>query len=235
VIDDIVPVKVASWGQRITRLGYGTMNAGLLIVTGGHVPRGREGLAKVMVKNGEDPEREIKIATRMRAAGIGPKVYDAVKYSDAGNVGEVYVLIMERMDGSLDDLTPFQSSEVDGILAQVVSVYLKVLLTHGIAQNDTKPGNYLFNVEPNGRYHILLADYGIAKPMENFNADAVKANLKQNMAYFIDAYREMEMKEHRRPHWDNVGMVSAKTAPLILRAHALIACHFQKIKGQTAE
>ncbi len=103
-----------------------------------------------------------------------------------------------RKDGSLDDLVLFQESEVGHILVQVVTLYLTALLSHGIAPNDAKPGNYLFRLEPKGRYHLVLTDYGITKCLEPKDADALKTNLKLNMDYLVDAYRAMERPANSR-------------------------------------
>jgi serine/threonine protein kinase len=89
--------------------------------------------------------------------------------------GMLYLVMQYAPDGSLADalhgtgnhpLTlplplPFALD-----LASQVADALYYTHQHGIVHRDVKPGNVLIRVEPNGHWHVLLADFGVARSVE---------------------------------------------------------------------
>jgi serine/threonine protein kinase len=230
VIEDLKPVtRVTSWGQ-VIRKNVGSMNVGLFIVTGGYVPAGKQGFAKLMVKHQyQDPEEEILLANRMGRAGLGPKVYDVVRFrvrdEKSGKMNEIYALIMERMDGSLVDLMPFQPHELNGLMGRIVRIYLDTMLKYRIRHSDPKPANYLFDLTSENKYRIVLGDYGIADRIkdEHFNAKDMKRFIDHDMfRIFMVAYRASDDDQDRRPASSNYELVYQTLEKAVGQAHVVI-------------
>lgn len=87
--------------------------------------------------------------------------------------GDLLYLVMQYApDGSLADaikgrtnhpLTlPASPSFVADLINQVAAA-LQYTHEHGVVHRDVKPGNVLLRLEPNGHWHALLADFGIAR------------------------------------------------------------------------
>jgi tRNA A-37 threonylcarbamoyl transferase component Bud32 len=89
--------------------------------------------------------------------------------------GMLYLVMEYAPDGSLADairgtgkhpLTlPLPLPFAADIINQVASA-LSYTHQHGVVHRDVKPGNVLIRVEPNGHWHVLLADFGVARSVE---------------------------------------------------------------------
>ena len=89
--------------------------------------------------------------------------------------GMLYLVMQYAPDGSLADalrgtgthpLTlPLPLPFALDLVGQVADA-LYYTHQHGIVHRDVKPGNVLLRVEPDGHWHVLLADFGVARSVE---------------------------------------------------------------------
>ena len=89
--------------------------------------------------------------------------------------GMLYLVMQYAPDGSLADalrgtgthpLTlPLPLPFALDLVSQVADA-LYYTHQHGIVHRDVKPGNVLIRVEPDGHWHVLLADFGVARSVE---------------------------------------------------------------------
>lgn len=125
------------------------------------------------------PEAATDIARRFEreAAILGNLSHpNILPVHDSGIQDGMLYLVMEYApDGSLADamrgtgrhpLTlPLPLPFAVDIVDQVASA-LSYTHQHGVVHRDVKPGNVLIRVEPNGHWHVLLADFGVARSVE---------------------------------------------------------------------
>jgi serine/threonine protein kinase len=125
------------------------------------------------------PEAAADIARRFEreAAILGNLSHpNILPVHDSGLQDGMLYLVMEYApDGSLADalqgrgthpLTlPLSLPFTVDIISQVASA-LEFTHERGIVHRDVKPGNVLIRVEPNGHWHVLLADFGVARTVE---------------------------------------------------------------------
>jgi serine/threonine protein kinase len=89
--------------------------------------------------------------------------------------GMLYLVMEYAPDGSLADALrggsahplslPLSMPFALDIITQVAAA-LEYTHEKGIVHRDVKPGNVLIRVEPNGHWHVLLADFGVARAAE---------------------------------------------------------------------
>ncbi len=90
--------------------------------------------------------------------------------------GYLYLVMQYAPDGSLADAIkgrgplrlrlPAGISLVTDLIGQIATA-LQYTHDHGIVHRDVKPGNILLQVYPDGRWHAMLADFGIAHGVES--------------------------------------------------------------------
>lgn len=109
---------------------------------------------------------------------------------DSGVQGNLLFLIMQYApDGSLADAIkgrtdhtlelPAPPSFVADIIGQVADA-LQYTHDKGVVHRDVKPGNVLLQLEPNGHWHALLADFGIARGAD---ASSHRTQVSGTLAY----------------------------------------------------
>ncbi|HET8907939.1 MAG TPA: serine/threonine-protein kinase [Ktedonobacterales bacterium] len=109
---------------------------------------------------------------------------------DYGVQGDLLYLVMQYApDGSLADaikgrtqhtLTlPASPTFVADLIGQVAAA-LQYTHDRGVVHRDVKPGNVLLQLEPNGHWHALLADFGIARGTD---ASSHRTQVSGTLAY----------------------------------------------------
>jgi serine/threonine protein kinase len=125
------------------------------------------------------PEAAADIARRFEreAAILGNLSHpNILPVHDSGIQDGMLYLVMEYApDGSLADalrgasahplVLPLSVPFTLDIISQVAAA-LEYTHEKGIVHRDVKPGNVLIRIEPNGHWHVLLADFGVARAVE---------------------------------------------------------------------
>ncbi|HEX8032251.1 MAG TPA: serine/threonine-protein kinase [Ktedonobacterales bacterium] len=95
---------------------------------------------------------------------------------DSGVEGTYLYLVMEYApEGSLTDAIrgnarqqlelPLPLARAIDFIGQIASA-LQYTHDHGVVHRDVKPGNVLVRIEKDGHWHLLLADFGVARSLE---------------------------------------------------------------------
>ena len=159
----------------IRKIGEGGMGE---VYLGEQIRVGNRAVAVKIVRAEEegDSEQIADIARRFQseAALLGTfKHPNILPVYTADVQGDLLYLVMEYApDGSLADaikgrtqhtLTlPASPAFVADLIGQVAAA-LQYTHDQGVVHRDVKPGNVLLQLEPNGHWHALLADFGIAR------------------------------------------------------------------------
>jgi serine/threonine protein kinase len=119
--------------------------------------------------------REGRFLTELQHPHIVPIYHDGIR-------DDFLFLVMPYMpDGSLADAIhgrsrvqlnlPLTTERVVDFVNQIGDA-LQYTHDRHIIHRDVKPGNVLIDVEPNGHWHLLLADFGIARNVETTTREA---------------------------------------------------------------
>ena len=115
-------------------------------------------------------EREVRLLGTLSHPNILP-IYDS------GAEGSLLYIVMEyAQEGSLADAMrgtarqklalPAAVPLAVGMIEQIAAA-LQFCHDSDVVHRDVKPGNVLIRIEPDGVWHMLLADFGVARGLEN--------------------------------------------------------------------
>jgi tRNA A-37 threonylcarbamoyl transferase component Bud32 len=118
-------------------------------------------------------EERFRYEARVLARFAHPHI---VTVHDSGVTDDALYLVMQYVpDGSLADaihgkgrvrlLLPAAPRLAVALIQQIASA-LQYTHEHGIIHRDVKASNVLVQVQPDGRWHLLLADFGIARDLQ---------------------------------------------------------------------
>lgn len=134
-----------------------------------------EDIEKDIEKGVEKIKREIEYQTIMANKNLAPKIIDQwMCRLNTSKTDNLYVIVMEKMDGDLYSLHPFTKENIDIIISQVFEIIIS-MIENGICHNDTKLDNFLFVNKNNPK--IYISDFGIS---EKCNENESKRTLFQD-------------------------------------------------------
>lgn len=111
--------------------------------------------AKIVSVN---PAPEVRAQRKMADIGIAPKLYDSCKLS-----GNVWVIIMEKIDGTLQDLVGgakgLSRRRLDSIFREVV-ILVEKMEEARVCHGDLSLDNVGYVTRPDGRLRLVLIDFG---------------------------------------------------------------------------
>lgn len=113
--------------------------------------------------------REAQLLGRLTHPNILPVYHSGIE------AGYLFLVMQYAPDGSLADAIkgkgarrldlPASLSFVVDIVAQLADA-LRYTHEHHVIHADVKPSNVLVRAEPNGHWHVLLADFGVARSVD---------------------------------------------------------------------
>ncbi len=101
-------------------------------------------------------------------------LYLVMDYAPEGSLADAI-----RGVGNLKLTLPIAVPTVLDIVGQIAAA-LEYTHEHGVVHRDVKPGNVLIRIERDGHWHMLLADYGVARDME---ANSARSQISGTFAY----------------------------------------------------
>lgn len=115
-------------------------------------------------------KREIELLGSLSHPNILP-IYDG------GEEGSLLYIVMEyAQEGSLADALrgaakqklglPVPAPRAVAMIGEIAAA-LQFCHEHGVVHRDVKPGNVLIRIEPSGAWRMLLADFGVARGLDN--------------------------------------------------------------------
>src|SRR5258707_13108283 len=114
--------------------------------------------------------REAQLLGRLTHPNILPVYHSGIE------AGYLFLVMQYAPDGSLADAIkgkgmhrldlPASPQFVVDVVAQVAGA-LQYTHEHQVIHADVKPSNVLVQVEPNGHWHVLLADFGVARSVDS--------------------------------------------------------------------
>lgn len=105
-----------------------------------------------------DPGPETRAQKRLASIGVAPKVYDSCKLSKG-----VWVLIMEQVEGSVQDLVGGQKSlsksRLNNLFREIVR-NVEAMETANVSHGDLSLDNMGYVTLPDGGIRVMLIDFG---------------------------------------------------------------------------
>ena len=159
-----------------------------------------KGVVRVAKIVNENPATEIKAQKRLASIGVAPKLYDWCKISHG-----VWVLIMEKVDGSLQDLVGGHKSLGKAKLGNIFKGIVKNIETmekNNVSHGDLSLDNIGYVTHADGSIRILLIDFGwSAKHVPMFDMVSLAQSLlftrnEVNRNFLYDKTRSYIWKKH---------------------------------------
>lgn len=175
-------------------LGSGTYGSAFSVTNANGVVR----VAKIVHEN---PAPEVRAQKRLSSIGVAPKLYDWCKISHG-----VWVLIMEKVDGSLQDLVGGQKSLGKTKLSNIFKGIVKnveIMEKNNVSHGDLSLDNIGYVSRPDGTIRILLIDFGwSAKHVPVFDMASLAQSLlftrnEVNRDFLYDKTRSYIWKKHK--------------------------------------
>lgn len=120
--------------------------------------RNRKGTVRAAKIVSVDPGPEVRAQRKMASIGVAPKVYDYCKLAKG-----VWVLTMERIDGSVQDLVGGQSSlsrkKLSNLFQEIVKT-VEAMEKANVSHGDLSLDNIGYMTRDDGSYRVLLIDFG---------------------------------------------------------------------------
>ena len=150
-ISDALAMKCLKNWKFSSYLGSGTHGVIFSVVNKGGTTRA----AKIVTM---DPKSEIKTQKKLAKIGIAPKVYHSCKLSD-----DMWVIVMEKIDGSLGDLVGGHRSLSAKMLSRVYEELVRnieVMERKNLSHGDLSLENVGYVILPDGGVRLMLIDFG---------------------------------------------------------------------------
>lgn len=105
-----------------------------------------------------DPRSEVKVQKKLHKLGIAPKVYHSCKLAE-----DLWVVIMEKIDGSLGDLVGGHRSLSKKMLTKIYNEVIRNIIEMedaNISHGDLSLENMGYVILPKGDLKIIIIDFG---------------------------------------------------------------------------
>lgn len=105
-----------------------------------------------------DPGPEVRAQKKLASIGVAPRVYDSCKLSKG-----IWVMIMEQVDGSVQDLVAGHKSlckkKLDNIFREIIR-NVEAMEDANVSHGDLSLDNLGYVTCPGGRLRLMLIDFG---------------------------------------------------------------------------
>ena len=152
VISDALSMKCLKNWKFSAYLGSGTHGVVFSVVNN---KSGTTRAAKIVTR---DPKSEVKVQKKLAKIGIAPKVFHSCKISD-----DLWVVVMEKVDGSLGELVGGHRSLSAKMLSRVYEELIRnieVMEAKNVSHGDLSLDNVGYIILPDGGVRVLLIDFG---------------------------------------------------------------------------
>jgi tRNA A-37 threonylcarbamoyl transferase component Bud32 len=151
-ISSVLNIKCLKSWRFASYLGSG--NNGIIFSIE-HKKNGAVRAAKIVTV---DPKSEVKIQKKAHKKGIAPKVFHSCKLSK-----DLWVVIMEKIDGSLGDLVGGHRSLSKVMLTKIYKEIVRNIIRmekSNITHGDLSLENMGYVIQPDGDIKIIVIDFG---------------------------------------------------------------------------